>query len=93
MASGAQVRNKTDLWHRRLAHMNMKQIHQLAEKSTSINLPSKEESSFCEARVKGKMHHLPHHPRRSEVYQETPTSALMSVGLCKHSHMVEVAIS
>ena len=62
MASGAEAKSKTDLWHRRLAHVNVKQICQLVDQSTGIDLPYKEEPSFCEACVKGKMHRLPHHP-------------------------------
>lgn len=63
VASGPEVRSKTDLWHRRLAHVNVKQIHQFINQSTGIDLPSKEYLSFCEACVKGKMHRLPHRPR------------------------------
>ena len=62
VASGPEVRSKTDLWHRRLAHVNVKQMHQLIDQSTANDLPSNEELSFCEACVKGKMHRLPHRP-------------------------------
>ena len=61
-AKVAEEGNKTDLWYQRLAHMNVKQIHQLVDNSTGIELPPNEKQSFCEACVKGKMHRLPHHP-------------------------------
>ena len=62
VAGEMKGKNKTDLWHQRLAHVNVKQIHQLVDNSTGIDLPSSEKQSFCEACVKGKMHRLPHRP-------------------------------
>ena len=53
-----------DLWHQRLAHVNVKQILQLVDNSTGIDLPPNEKQRFCEACVKGKIHRLPHHSRK-----------------------------
>ena len=74
VASGRKVQSKTALWHRKLAHVNLKQVYQLVNQSTGIDIHSKEEMSFCEACVKGKMHRLPHHPVCEEVYRKTSTS-------------------
>ena len=54
--------NKTDLWHQRLAHVNLKQLHQLVKNSEGVDLQSEDKMKFCEACVQGKMHRLPHHP-------------------------------
>ena len=62
VAGERKEKSKTDLWHQKLAHVNVKQIHQLVDNSTGIELPSNEKQSFCEACVIGKMHRLPHHP-------------------------------
>ena len=61
IAGASKERSKIDLWHQRLAHVNVKQILQLVDNSTGIDLPPNEKQSFCEACVKGKMHRLPHH--------------------------------
>ena len=53
---------KIDLWHRRLAHVNIRQLYQLADCAEGIILPSDGKQSFCEACVEGKMHRLPHTP-------------------------------
>ena len=64
VADELKTKSKINLWHQRLGHVNVRQIHQLTENSTGIDLPPNEEPSFCEACVKGKMHCLPHHPLR-----------------------------
>ena len=51
-----------DLWHRRLAHVNIRQLRQLATSADGINVPSSGDQSFCEACIEGKMHRTPHRP-------------------------------
>ena len=51
-----------DLWHRRLAHVNTRQLRQLATSADGINVPSSGDQSFCEACIEGKMHRTPHRP-------------------------------
>ena len=60
IAGASKERSMIDLWHQRLARVNVKQILQLVDNSTGIDLPPNEKQSFCEACVKGKMHRLPH---------------------------------
>ena len=44
------------------AHVNPRQLHQLATQADGIDIPQKGKTNFCEACVKGKMHKLPHPP-------------------------------
>ena len=54
-----------DLWHQRLAHVNLKQLHQLVECSDGIDVQSQSKLSFCEACVQGKCHRQPHYPLKT----------------------------
>ena len=45
-----------DLWHQRLAHVNLKQLRQLVECSDGIDVQSQSKLSFCEACAQGKCH-------------------------------------
>ena len=61
VAGVAECVNMIDLWHQRLAHVNHRQLLQQAEVS---DLQLRGKLSFCEACVKGKCHHLPHHSQK-----------------------------
>ena len=54
-----------DLWHQRLAHVNLKQLRQLVECSDGIDVQSQSKLSFCEACVQGKCHRQPHYPLKT----------------------------
>ena len=54
-----------DLWHQRLAHINLKQLRQLVECSDGIDVQSQGKLSFCEACVQGKCHRQPHYPLKT----------------------------
>ena len=49
-----------DLWHQRLAHVNVKQLQQLVKNLEGVDLKLEEMMNFCEACVHGKMHRVPH---------------------------------
>uniref|UniRef100_A0A1X7UQ86 GAG-pre-integrase domain-containing protein n=1 Tax=Amphimedon queenslandica TaxID=400682 RepID=A0A1X7UQ86_AMPQE len=51
-----------DVWHRWLAHVNIRQLQELCSSADEINISSRGDRSFCEACIEGKMHRLPHHP-------------------------------
>lgn len=55
-----RVKNKIDLWHQRVAHVNLRQLSQLVANLKGVNMQLEGEMSFCEACVQGKMHWLPH---------------------------------
>ena len=57
--------NKIDLWHQRLAHVNLKQLRQQIESSDGVDIQSQGELSFCEACVQGKCHRKPHYPLKA----------------------------
>ena len=57
--------SKIDLWHQRLAHINLRQLHQDVESSEGVNIQLKDKLSFCETCVQGKCHQLPHHPLKA----------------------------
>ena len=46
-----QSTSKIDLWHQRLAHVNLKQLHQQVESSDSVDIQLQGKLSFCEACV------------------------------------------
>ena len=46
--------SKVDLWHQRLAHVNLRQLHQLVNNSEVIDMQLENKLSFCEACVQGK---------------------------------------
>ena len=54
-----------DLWHQRLAHVNLKQLRQLVECSEGIDVQSQGKLSFCEVCVQGKCHRQPHYPLKT----------------------------
>ena len=47
--------NKIDLWHQRLAHVNIKQLRQLTKAANGIDIPLNGTQTFCEACIQGKM--------------------------------------
>jgi transposase InsO family protein len=54
--------DKIDLWHRRLAHVNLRQLRELTANADGMDLPLDGKPNFCEACIEGKMHRLPHPP-------------------------------
>ena len=57
--------SKIDLWHQRLAHVNLRQLRQQVESSEGVDIQSQDKLSFCEACVQGKCHRQPHHPLKA----------------------------
>ena len=62
VADETESNERINLWHKRLAHVNIQQLRQLATHAEGIDLPPNGKQSFCEACIQGKMHKLPHHP-------------------------------
>ena len=60
VAGETEGSSKIDLWHQRLAHVNVKQLQQLVKNSEGIDLQPEGKINFCEACVHGRMHRLPH---------------------------------
>ena len=60
-----QSTSKIDLWHQRLAHVNLKQLRQQVESSDGIDIQSPGKLSFCEACVQGKCCQKPHYSLKS----------------------------
>ena len=60
VAEETEGSSKIDLWHQRLAHVNVKQLRQLVKNSEGVDLQPEGKMKFCEACVHGKMHRLPH---------------------------------
>ena len=60
VAGELQGSSKVDLWHRRLAHVNINQLCQLMGNAKGVDIPLRNTQSFCEACVQGKMHRSPH---------------------------------
>jgi hypothetical protein len=56
--------NRVELWHQRLAHVNLNQLFQLKKNAEGLNLPCKRNLGICEACIQGKMHRTPHKPLR-----------------------------
>ena len=54
-------KQKIDLWHQRLAHVNIK-LRQLTKAANGIEIPLDGTQTFCDACIQGKMHRLPHPP-------------------------------
>ena len=79
-ANVAGESEQIDLWHRRLAHVNIRQLRQLSSCADGLNLPSDGKQSFCEACVGGKMHRLPH-PSLKEV-RSTEKLQLVYTDVC-----------
>ena len=57
IATGSEVENKADLWHRRLGHLNEFQLREMASHDLvkGMNIPKSTRISFCEKCVEGKM--------------------------------------
>ena len=66
-----------DVWHRRLAHVNTRQLRELCSNADGINIPSSGDRSFCEACIEGKMHRLSHHPLK-EIKSTQPIQLIHS---------------
>ena len=60
VAEETEGSSKIDLWHQRLAHVNVKQLRQLVKNSEGVDLQPEGKMKFCKACVHGKMHRLPH---------------------------------
>ena len=60
-----QSTNKIDLWHQRLAHVNLKQLRQQVESSDGVDIQSQGKLNFCEAYVQGKCRRKPHYSLKS----------------------------
>ena len=54
-----QSTSKVDLWHQRLAHVNLKQLRQQVESSDGVDIQSQGKLNFCEACVQGKCRRKP----------------------------------
>ena len=54
--------NRVELWHQRLAHVNLNQLFQLPANAEGISLPCEKKLGLCEACIQGKMHRTPHKP-------------------------------
>ena len=57
--------SKIDLWHQRLAHVNLRQLCQQIESSDGVNIQSQGKLNFCEVCVQGKCHQKPHYPLKA----------------------------
>ena len=68
--------SKIDLWHQRLAHVNLKQLHQQVESSNGVDMQSQGKLNFCEACVQGKCHQKPHLPEVYQIKGEASISAI-----------------
>ena len=57
IATGCQMENKIDLWHRRTGHLNESQLKEMASQDIvkGIHIPKNIKASFCESCVEGKM--------------------------------------
>ena len=61
IATGSEVENKADLWHRRLGHLNEIQLREMASHDLvkGVSIPKSTRISFCEKCVEGKMSKKP----------------------------------
>lgn len=71
---------RLDLWHQRLAHVNVRQLRQLTANADGIDIPLQGTQSFCEACVQGKMHQLSHPP--SKGIKSTKKLQLVYTDIC-----------
>ena len=60
-----QSTSKIDLWHQKLAHVNLKQLCQQVESSDGVDIQSQGKLSFCEACMQGKCRRKPHYSLKS----------------------------
>ena len=68
---------KTNLWYKRLAHVNIQQLRQLSTIADGIDIPSNGKYDFCEACVEAKIQRKPHHPL-NEVRSTEPLQLILS---------------
>ncbi len=63
-ASVTCEQSSVDRWHLRLGHLNGQQLERIVQKdlAVGVSIPRKEELSFCEGCVEGKMHRKPFKP-------------------------------
>ena len=61
IAAGSEVKNKVDLWHQRLGHLNEIQLREMASQNLvkGMIIPKSARISFCEKCVEGKMSKKP----------------------------------
>ena len=62
VANEPEVKNKTDLWHQRLGHLNENQLREMASQVLvkGVKIPKCTRISFCERCVEGKMSKIPY---------------------------------
>ena len=62
VANEPEVKNKTDLWHQRLGHLNENQLREMASQVLvkGVKIPKCTKISFCERCVEGKMSKIPY---------------------------------
>lgn len=61
VAAGSRIRNKSDLWHQRLGHLNEQQLRLMVNQDLvkGMEIPKSAGISFCEKCVEGKMSRKP----------------------------------
>ena len=57
--------SKIDLWHQRLAHVNLRQLHQQIESSDEVDIQSQGKLNLYEACVQGECHQKPLYPLKA----------------------------
>ena len=64
IATGSEVKNKADLWHQRLGHLNENQLREMVSQDLvkGVKIPKSTRISFCEKCVEGKMSKQPYKP-------------------------------
>ena len=60
-----QNNSKINVWHQRLAHVNLKQLRQQVESSDGVDIQSQRKLNFCEACMQGKCCQKPHYSLKS----------------------------
>ena len=69
-----------ELWHQRLAHVNLNQLFQLEKNAEGLGLPCEKKLGFCEACIQGKMHRTPHKPLKE--VKSTEKLQLVHTDIC-----------
>ena len=64
IATGSEVKNKADLWHQRLGHLNEYQLREMVSLDLvkGVKIPRSTRISFCEKYIEGKMSKQPYKP-------------------------------
>ena len=91
VAEETESSSKIDLWHQRLAHVNVKQLRQLVKNSEGVDLQPEGKMKFCEACVHGKMHRFPHTALKDIKSKER--LQLVHTDVCGPMHLAEVVTS